>query len=264
MQLQGRPSAAGLGERPAQRAAARVCPLATVQGRHGVQRAAVPAAGAPSSASAPRRRCSLARAVSTPAEAASSSVGQPGDGLRGAHWQVHKFGGTCMANADRIRAAAELMAASVGPTASTCVVVSAMGNAPSSPLKVTDLILNMIKKASRQDAAFLVDLASLQEKHIETAKQLLGQSPELTSFVASLMDDITNLKAMLQAMSIGARSLLLTLMQAPASALIMPHTRCAAGMSTDAFSDFVVGHGELWSGRLFALCCKQVRGFGLT
>ena len=32
----------------------------------------------------------------------------------------------------------------------------------------------------------------------------------------------------------------------------------AAGMSTDAFSDFVVGHGELWSGRLFALCCKQV------
>lgn len=108
-----------------------------------------------------------------------------------------------------------------------------MGSHPSSPVKVTDLILNMIKKASRQDAAFLVDLAALQEKHVETAKQLLGQTPELTQFVAGLMDDITNLKAMLQAMSI-------------------------AGMSTEAFSDFVVGHGELWSGRLFALCCQQL------
>ncbi|KXZ53016.1 hypothetical protein GPECTOR_8g384 [Gonium pectorale] len=81
-----------------------------------------------------------------------------------------------------------------------------MGSHPSSPIKVTDLILNMIKKASRQDAAFLVDLAALQEKHVETAKNLLGQSPELTQFVASLMDDITNLKAMLQAMSIGAHA----------------------------------------------------------
>ncbi len=108
-----------------------------------------------------------------------------------------------MANADRIRAAAELMVSTVGPDASTCVVVSAMGSHSSSPVKVTDLILNMIKKASRQDAAFLVDLAALQEKHVETAKQLLGQTPELTQFVAGLMDDITNLKAMLQAMSIG-------------------------------------------------------------
>ncbi|KAG2486268.1 hypothetical protein HYH03_015092 [Edaphochlamys debaryana] len=138
-----------------------------------------------------------------------------------------------MASADRIRAAAELMVSTVGPNSATCVVVSAMGSHPGSSVKVTDLILNMIKRASRQDAAFLVDLAALQEKHVETAKQLLGQTPELTQFVSTLLDDITNLKAMLQAMSI-------------------------AGMSTDAFSDFVVGHGELWSGRLFALCCKQL------
>lgn len=42
------------------------------------------------------------------------------------------------------------------------VVVSAMGSAAESPIKVTDLILNMIAKAARQDAAFLVDLAALQ------------------------------------------------------------------------------------------------------
>ncbi|GIL88501.1 hypothetical protein Vretimale_15367 [Volvox reticuliferus] len=203
--------------------------------RHGVwqvQPSPVVMCPVPTASALARKAGIVTHAISPPA-AQPSSNSEAVSGVRGANWQVHKFGGTCMASADRIRAAAELMVASVGPDTSTCVVVSAMGNHPTSPIKVTDLILNMIKKASRQDAAFLVDLAALQEKHVETAKQLLGQSKELTQFVASLMDDITNLKAMLQAMSI-------------------------AGMSTDAFSDFVVGHGELWSGRLFALCCRQL------
>ena len=42
------------------------------------------------------------------------------------------------------------------------VVVSAMGSHPSSPVKVTDLLLNMVAKAQRQDEAFLLDLAALQ------------------------------------------------------------------------------------------------------
>jgi len=134
-----------------------------------------------------------------------------------------------MSTADRIRAAAELMLKEKGPN---CVVLSAMGSHPTSRVKVTDLILNMIKKASLQDANFLINLAELQEKHVDTAKQLLGPTPELTKFVSLLMDDISNLKAMLQAMSI-------------------------AGMSNESFSDFVVGHGELWSARLFYLLCKQ-------
>ncbi len=121
---------------------------------------------------------------------------------RGAHWQVHKFGGTCMAAAERIRAAAELVIKE--PGSAKVVVVSAMGSHPTSPLKVTDVILNMIKRAEKQDAAFLLDLAALQDKHVETAKRLLGQGPELTTFVARLLDDIANLKAMLQAVSIGA------------------------------------------------------------
>lgn len=121
---------------------------------------------------------------------------------RGTHWQVHKFGGTCMAAAERIRAAAEHVIATPGD--GKVVVVSAMGSHPSSPLKVTDVILNMISKAAKQDDGFLLDLAALQDKHVATAKLLLGNGPELTSFVARLLDDMTNLKAMLQAMSIGA------------------------------------------------------------
>ena len=157
------------------------------------------------------------------------------------------------------------------------VVVSAMGSHESSPIKVTDLLLNMVAKAARQDEGFLLDLAALQvrrpwfalpvmcqphltsaphqstsapmpeckcatqctslnpgvaldlerktsssptcylslcstssksrlvqEKHVETAKLLLGGGRLLNSFVSRLLDDIANLKAMLRAISIGA------------------------------------------------------------
>lgn len=136
-----------------------------------------------------------------------------------------------MATPERMRAAAELVLAD--PADSKVVVVSAMGSHPSSPIKVTDLILNMIDKAAKKDAAFLVDLAALQEKHIEAAKQMFGQGPELTEFVSRLLDDIANLKAMLQAI-------------------------CIAGITTDAFADYVVGHGELWSAQLFTLQCRKL------
>lgn len=46
----------------------------------------------------------------------------------------------------------------------------------------------------------------LHEKHIKTATALLGEgSPEYTAFMATLSEDITNLKAMLKAISIGDR-----------------------------------------------------------
>ena len=61
----------------------------------------------------------------------------------------------------------------------------------------------MVARAARKDQAFLVDLASLQEKHLDAAKMLLGSSPQLNKFAAQILDDIGNLKAMLHAISIG-------------------------------------------------------------
>jgi bifunctional aspartokinase / homoserine dehydrogenase 1 len=150
---------------------------------------------------------------------------------RGSHWEVHKFGGTCVAAATRIEEAARYLVSEPGN--SKLVVVSAMGSHPTSPVKVTDLLINMVTKAANQDEAFLLDLAALQEKHIDTAKLLLGDGPALTEFVSKLMEDMTNLKAMLQAISI-------------------------AGMSTEAFEEFVVGHGELWCAQLTAAKCRQL------
>jgi len=46
----------------------------------------------------------------------------------------------------------------------------------------------------------------LQEKHVDTAKLLLGEGKELNGFVSRLLDDIANLKAMLHAISIGKRT----------------------------------------------------------
>lgn len=51
-----------------------------------------------------------------------------------------------MATAERIRAVSQLMLQD--KPESRVVVVSAMGSAPGQPIKVTDLILNMIKKAA--------------------------------------------------------------------------------------------------------------------
>ena len=57
--------------------------------------------------------------------------------------------------------------------AAQVVVVSAMGSHPSSPVKVTDLLLNMVSKAVRQDEAFLLDLAALQvEFHVRSEGRL--------------------------------------------------------------------------------------------
>ncbi len=53
----------------------------------------------------------------------------------------------------------------------------------------------------------------LQEKHVETAKQLLGDGRALNRFVARILDDIGNLKAMLQAIAIGAQPCTSLLMQ---------------------------------------------------
>lgn len=73
---------------------------------------------------------------------------------------MHKFGGTCVATAERIADAAALICSD--PAEAKLMVVSAMGSHPSSPVKVTDLLINMVAKAARQDEGFLLDLAALQ------------------------------------------------------------------------------------------------------
>eukprot|EP00899_Mesostigma_viride_P016435 jgi/Mesvir1/24793/Mv22045-RA.1 len=137
---------------------------------------------------------------------------------RGHQWSVHKFGGTCMGNAERIANVAKI--AAEDPATRKAVVVSAMAT-------VTDMLYDAISHAEARDKQYLKDLDTLQKKHEDTARALLRAGPELDRIVGILRNDIEDLKALLKAIWI-------------------------AGSATDIFVEYVVGHGELWSSQILA------------
>ncbi len=61
---------------------------------------------------------------------------------------------------------------------------------------------------------------------METAKLLLGEGKELNGFVARLLDDIANLKAMLHAISIGKKS-------CKSSCFLLDHGHLVMGCSSE-------------------------------
>ncbi|KAJ4916971.1 hypothetical protein Rs2_02521 [Raphanus sativus] len=147
---------------------------------------------------------------------------------KGDSWAVHKFGGTCVGNSERIKDVADVVVSD--PSSRKLVVVSAMA-------KVTDMMYDLIHRAQSRDDSYLSALDAVLEKHRATALELLD-GDELASFSARLHNDINNLKAMLRAIYI-------------------------AGHATESFSDFVVGHGELWSAQMLAAVVRK-RGLDCT
>ncbi|CAE5958965.1 unnamed protein product [Arabidopsis arenosa] len=141
---------------------------------------------------------------------------------KGDSWAVHKFGGTCVGNSERIKDVADVVVKD--DSERKLVVVSAMA-------KVTDMMYDLIHRAQSRDDSYLSALSGVLEKHRATAVDLLD-GDELASFLARLNDDINNLKAMLRAIYI-------------------------AGHATESFSDFVVGHGELWSAQMLAAVVRK-------
>ena len=98
---------------------------------------------------------------------------------------------------------------------------------------MTDLLLNMVSKATQKDPSFTVDLDALKEKHVEAATMLLGKGEELDAFLQGLNQDIGDLTSMLKAISV-------------------------AGMCANAYEEYIVGHGELWCARLMTAKCRQI------
>ncbi|KAJ0987088.1 hypothetical protein J5N97_005444 [Dioscorea zingiberensis] len=145
------------------------------------------------------------------------------DGLpKGDLWSVHKFGGTCMGTAQRIQSVADITLDD--PSERKLIIVSAMS-------KVTDMLYNLLVKAQSRDDSYMSALDGVFEKHMLTAKELLG-GDDLATFLSHLHSDISNLKVMLRAIYI-------------------------AGHVTESFSDFVVGHGELWSAQMLSYVIKK-------
>ncbi|XP_042432339.1 bifunctional aspartokinase/homoserine dehydrogenase 1, chloroplastic-like [Zingiber officinale] len=141
---------------------------------------------------------------------------------KGDIWSVHKFGGTCMGTSKRIQNVADIVLSDSSER--KLVIVSAMST-------VTNMMYELVNKASSRDDSYISAIDNVYEKHIATAKDLLD-GEDLAIFLSQLHEDITNLKAMLRAIYI-------------------------AGHATESFSDFVVGHGELWSAQMLSYTIKK-------
>ncbi|KAF6152315.1 hypothetical protein GIB67_005969 [Kingdonia uniflora] len=142
---------------------------------------------------------------------------------QGDMWSVHKFGGTCVGTSERIENVAKVIISD--DSERKLVVVSAMS-------KVTDMMYNLIYKAQSRDDSYVEALGDVLEKHKKTAHELL-EGDDLASFLSRLIDDVNNLKALLRAIYI-------------------------AGHATESFSDFVVGHGELWSAQMLSYVIRKL------
>eukprot|EP00249_Psilotum_nudum_P011933 c23476_g1_i1 orf=63-2849(+) len=148
---------------------------------------------------------------------------------KGETWSVHKFGGTCVGTWERIWNVSGIIVDD--PSSQKIVVVSAMS-------KVTDMLYSLLDKAKRREDSYRDALNLVYEKHKETASILLGEGLDLDTFLKNLKDDVQNLNSMLRAIYIARHA-------------------------TESFSDFVVGHGELWSAQMLAAAVRK-RGMPCT
>jgi aspartokinase/homoserine dehydrogenase 1 len=129
-------------------------------------------------------------------------------------WTVHKFGGTSLADADRYRAACEILL-SERKGQRVAVVVSAMSG-------VTNALIESVNLAAAQDDSYLGTLQSLEERHLQTIERLqLGEA----SLREIIISDFNAIKEVLRGVWI---------------------TRLAS----ERIIEFVSGHGELWSAQL--------------
>ncbi len=140
-------------------------------------------------------------------------------------WTVHKFGGTSVANADRYKKVAQIIAPGTNsekqqgqkPVTSrnrVGIVVSAMS-------KVTDSLIELADLAAAQNPTYKEKLEVLKKRHEQTVQDLLPQERQ-TDFMRVLEHDFSNLAEVLRGVW---------------------HVKNHSPQSLDLIS----GHGEIWS-----------------
>lgn len=136
-------------------------------------------------------------------------------------WIVHKFGGSSLSNADRIRNVASIISSNAAKDASgkIFVVVSAVGG-------VTDKLLALVDAAIAHNPKehYLEKLDEIADIHEQLAEDLLPEKVR-DGFMATLRSNINDIRDLLRATWI-ARS------------------------ASSRITELIVGHGELWSAQL--------------
>lgn len=129
-------------------------------------------------------------------------------------WVVHKFGGTSLADAERYRAAGEILL-SQPPGNRTAVVVSAMSG-------VTDALIRTVELAASQDSSYIDKLQGLKDRHLETLVGLQLAAAQNHSLREIIISNFGEIEEVLRGVWI---------------------TRLAS----ERIKEFISGHGELWS-----------------
>src|SRR5215207_6336757 len=132
-------------------------------------------------------------------------------------WTVHKFGGTSLSDAERYRAAAEILLADQS-VERIAVIVSAMSG-------VTNVLIESVELAASQHATYLPKLQALENRHLETIAKLELSDAQYQSLSETISSDFNAVEEVLRGVWI---------------------TRLAS----ERIVEFVSGHGELWSAQL--------------
>ena len=143
-------------------------------------------------------------------------------GLDDVIWEVHKFGGTSVADASCFLKVASIIKSYAGGDKKLAVVVSAMGGKP----KVTDLLLESVRAAAeRCDTDVEASLQLVVEKHMGCIQQL-PLSPHTQQSLGEIVNrDIEDIRDILKTVS---------LMKWQASRI----------------SELISGYGETWSSQI--------------
>ncbi len=131
-------------------------------------------------------------------------------------WQVHKFGGSSVADAQCMERVASILEQDSHPR--MAVVLSACRG-------VTDAMLNLVTAAERQDVNVASQLEAVRQRHITIAKTLLKDN-DRAEYIQLLDNDCKDLTNILNTVAL-MRS------------------------ASQSVRDLVAGFGEIWSTRLF-------------
>ncbi len=153
----------------------------------------------------------------------------------------HKFGGSSVADAERMATVVELLLAR---DEQQVVVVSAMQG-------VTDALLALVAQAAARDPGWPAALAALERRHLETARALLGDAAppvlgQQTRELATLRD-LLHAQGLIGVVSRDLGELVAGLGEVWSSTLLAAALRArgAAAEWLDAREVLVVEHGEL-------------------
>lgn len=163
---------------------------------------------------------------------ASETTGEPVIGFGGKQWEVHKFGGTSVQNAECYQSCAAIVEEQMGiygeifsPTndLNVAVVVSAMGGKP----KTTDLLLSTVEAAASRDSDKVEEaIATITEKHVTCLEVLFAEETQdrLKTMIHKDLEDIRDILKTVSLMKWQA----------------------------ERISELVSGYGEVWSAQILS------------